>query len=114
VYQTSLWPKNITEIVALRPPQEDKIDYLMNADLHRFLTEHSIDFTLAENLMSALITFYTAPTQTNMLTCWLGGSAACLVEQLNDMVLSRLCHHVLCRALNITINDTNRPVRVFK
>ena len=85
----------------------------LSNDQIKFLNDHQIDFNKAQTILNAII-YARCSVDMHMITFGIGGSAALLVEEINETILSRLCHDVLSHYLKIDNKEQNRPISAFK
>lgn len=111
VYETPVlfWPKGAADIYLLR---DREAPTKLNADQLAFIAEYNVDPDAAQILLDSL--FYVAPSNEYcVLTCWVGGRAAVMAEDINEAVLGRLCHDVLCQFL-AGADIKQQPIRTIR
>ena len=103
VYEKQFWPKNVQEIILLHTSDE----FISSLD-------EEIDPHVLKTIIQSIHRYDVLPsTETPVLICWFGGSAALLLEDLSESLIGRICHQVLCQSLNLS-PDLHQPRRVLK
>jgi hypothetical protein len=112
VYEKSIWPENICEIVILRTDKQRSIE--LSESLKDMFKHENVDNQVIETIIQTIHRYDVLPsTDIPVLISWFGGPAALLLEDLSENLLGQLCHEVLCYYLNIS-SESNQPIRIIK
>ncbi|CAF4155074.1 unnamed protein product, partial [Rotaria magnacalcarata] len=111
IYENTIdfWPANAADIYLLH---DRNAPIKFNDEQLEFLATHNVDSKVAQLILNTL--FYVAPShEYRVLTCWFGGRAALLAENISEIVLGRLCHDTLWQYL-AGVDKNKRPVHTIR
>lgn len=111
VYENPItfWPFDAKELF---PIDAYNAPLKLNDKQLAFLDAHHTDPESIQIIIGSV--FCIAPmNDCRVLTYWLGGQAALLIENVSDIVLKYVCHDMICQYLNQE-NGSNRPINIVK
>jgi hypothetical protein len=112
IYEKEFWPEGVDQIILLHTQEEQSFE--LSESLRELLNTEKVHTQTVNTIIEAIYRFDVLPsTNIPVLTCWFGGPAAVLLENLSEKVISQICHEVLCNYLNIS-SDLNQPTRTLK
>ncbi|CAF1341824.1 unnamed protein product [Rotaria magnacalcarata] len=112
IYEKRFWPDAVGKIMLLDRQKQKSIEF--SDSLKTLIKIEQIDERVVNTIIEAVHRYdELRSTNVPILICWFGGSAAVLIEDINENIIGQICHEVLCYYLNLSskLNKLNRVLK---
>ncbi|CAF5220704.1 unnamed protein product, partial [Rotaria magnacalcarata] len=101
IYEKRFWPDAVGKIMLLDRQKQKSIEF--SDSLKTLIKIEQIDERVVNTIIEAVHRYdELRSTNVPILICWFGGSAAVLIEDINENIIGQICHEVLCYYLNLS------------